>query len=198
MNEPVQIIPALTLLEDEGEITLRIGSQTWAATLGQELVKLVPSLGIGRKLILITPTDTKVFKFSAEKNDKKPPPPETFGRGHSEETAPKPASARIHQDFSAPMAPELVGEYEEELRRQANDEEQVRAQQKEMATEVAPIDTAEEEVATPRKRGRPSKAVQSLANAASCGRCGGGGALEGGGMCPVCQGAGAFVKYGRK
>ena len=198
MNEPVQLIPALTLLEDGGEFTLRVSEAKWAGELGRSIISLIGGLGIARKLLIITPTDTKVFKFSPA-----PAKAETQAGEQGDASTPRveapplKASQRISQDTSAPPSPELVGEYEEELRAQAAAEREIAAQQREMAQDALPPTEDEETVVEmPRKRGRPSKAAAALRAASPCGRCDGGGAIEGGGTCPVCMGKGSIAKWG--
>lgn len=199
MNEPIQLIPALTVLEDGGEFTVRIGEAKWAADLGRQIVTLIGSTGVARKLVIVTPSDTKVFKFDRSAGDAKP------ATQRAEIDVPLPPSPpslkpsqRISQDTAAPPAPELVGEFEEELARQQKAEAEIAAQQKELKADpqITP-ETEEGVVEIPKRRGRPSKVEATLKAATACGRCQGQGTLEGGGTCPVCRGAGSIAHYGR-
>src|SRR6202012_5993115 len=107
VSEPIQIIPALTILEDGGEFTVRVGDAKWAASLGRDIVKMIGDLGVATKLTIVTPSDVKQFKFDLPKKvvaqaaEKSYPPP-----------PPIRPSQRISQDSSAPPAVELVSEYE--------------------------------------------------------------------------------------
>lgn len=200
MTEPIQLIPSLTLLEDSGEFTVRIGGEKWAAELGRKLVSIIGEMGIARKLTILTPGDTKVFKFDS--------PVTKALTAFDEATKNIPVevmrdvlrpSQRISQDSAAPPAPEIVGELEEELRAQQLAEKEMEAANRLARADAGITDPVEENVVEmpTRKRGRPSKVEASLKTATSCGRCGGGGALEGGGTCPVCRGAGSIAHYGR-
>lgn len=198
MNEPIQLIPALTVLEDSGEFTVRIGEAKWAADLGRQIVTLIGSTGVARKLVIVTPSDTKVFKFDRQAGEVRP----TTQRTEIDVPAPSPPSLkpsqRISQDTAAPPAPELVGEFEEELERQRKAEAEIVAQQKELKSDpqITP-DDEEGVVEIPKRRGRPSKVEATLKAATACGRCQGQGSLEGGGTCPVCRGVGSIAHYGR-
>lgn len=204
MNEPIQLIPALTILEDSGEFTVRIGAEKWATDLGRQIVTLIGSTGVARKLLIITPTDTKVFRFDAAKApDRSSLVTETKREIASDDVSTvRPAtlrpSQRISQDTAAPPAPELVGEFEEELARQQKAEAEIAAQQKELKADPQITPEAEEGVVEiPKRRGRPSKVEATLKAATACGRCQGQGSLDGGGACPVCRGAGSIAHYGR-
>ena len=196
MTEPIQLIPALTILEDSGEFTVRIGEARWAADMGRQIVTLIGSTGVARKLVIITPSDTKVFKFAphAETGEA------TSATRHVTAASPAPLrpSQRISQDTAAPPAPELVGEFEEELARQQKAEAEIAVQQRELKADPQITPEAEEGVVEiPKRRGRPSKVEATLKAATFCGRCQGRGTLEGGGTCPVCRGAGSIAHYGR-
>lgn len=196
---PTQIIPQITLLEDDGDITIRVGEAKWASELGQAIIKMVTTMGVGKKVLIITPTDTRGFRLSPTVSA------DTVLRKQQEdaaaiaipgnEAAENPIQAlrpsqKISQDFTAPLSPELVAE----LKAQEEAERELEAQQRELSQDAAPVGEDEDEkVPAPRKRGRPK--ITELKPLQDCGRCGGAGALEGGGACPVCRGKGQLAKY---
>jgi hypothetical protein len=179
VSSPVQIVPTLTILEDEGEFTVRVGSQGNAAAIAQAVVPLLAGLG-ARKLLLITPMDTKVFKFD--------------GVTSKPESGANPApSRRIIADQGAPPTPdEADAEYERYRQQEAEAE---RIAQEQASTACADPGLPDQESAeTPVKRTK----ARVLPTQNLCGRCAGGGTLEGGGPCPVCKGSGKVAQWGRK
>lgn len=184
VSEPIQIIPTLTILEDDGEFTVRVGGQANAQRLAQAIIPIISSVG-ARKLLIITPTDTKVYKFDSPV---KVP--------HAGVTIPVPARRQIIQDQGAPPAPETVSEeYAQVLREEA---EAVKVQGELQAQSGADpnLGVEEESPAVPaRKRGRPALVSPSQN---PCGRCGGSGVLTEGGGCPVCKGTGRIAQWGRR
>lgn len=201
--EPVQLAPMLAVYEDDGEFTMRVADSALAKTVTPVVLKAIGEYSKARKLTLITPTDTKVFKFGGGVSQGILPPgsPATSGASTPEPRQPFPkASQRIIQDSSAPPAPELVEEefIDAENQRALDEAAQAEKLQQQMARENSrPVEfqPEPEEVQEPRPRKRTPR-PEPVPNAA-CGRCGGAGALDGGGTCPVCQGKGAISHYGR-
>lgn len=196
--EPIQIIPALTILNDDCDFTVRVGADSWASDLGRQIVSIIGGMNIAKKLTILTPNDTKVFKFNSnpggvEKGVERPraeaAPP----------IQPRRASERISQDSAAPPAPELVGEWAEELAAQQKAEAEVAAMERANKQDALPQQEEEQvEAPAPRKRGRSSKVAETIRSATACGRCQGAGVLDGGGQCPVCQGKGGIRKWGTR
>lgn len=189
MSEAVQIVPTLTILEDDGEFTVRVGNQANAAGLAQALVPVISKLGGARKLTLITPTDIKSFKFNGANGDA----PLTSSANN--QIPSKETSRRIFipDEGAPPSAEDATAEFEEFVK-QEREAERV-AREIEITNQANPRLSVEEETPTPVKRGRTAKA-QIEAAGASCGRCQGAGVLPGGGSCPVCRGKGVIAKWG--
>jgi hypothetical protein len=183
MSTPTQIVPTLTILEDEGEFTVRVGGQENAAGLAQAIVPLLAKLG-ARKLLIITPMDTKVYKFdsSAEARSQESPP--------AIDLTPK---KRVIADSGAPPTAEAADEEYARYQREEAEAERIAAEQ--AATSGTDPQLPEEEAA-PIARTKSKARVLPTQN--PCGRCQGGGTLEGGGVCPVCHGKGQISQWGRK
>lgn len=197
---PFQLSPLIAIYEDETDFTIRTSDSALAKLISPAVIKLLD--GRARKLTLITPTDTKVFKLasgaplapSAHSAPSAPAP------DHPGQTAPPPnvpapplpASARISQDLSAPPAPELADEHLAELARQ-REEEAAQAEQQQLNSQSP--DLPADSPSAPRKRSHERPKPAALPTA--CGRCLGSGALEGGGACPVCHGKGSVAHWGR-
>lgn len=182
---PVQIVPTLTILEDEGEFTVRVGSQANAASLAQSLVPVIAKLGGARKLTLITPTDIKSFKFGGEGR-----PPLS-----AEESGAKPASSPRRTVFADAGAPPTADQADEELA----EYERLEAQTLKDAAELKAVTGADPDLPqeeTPVKREKGKTRVMPTQN--PCGRCQGQGTLSGGSACPVCKGNGKIAQWGRK
>jgi hypothetical protein len=189
VSEAVQIVPTLTILEDEGEFTVRVGNQANAAGLAQALVPVISKLGGARKLTLITPTDIKSFKFNGV-NGNAPLTPAASALGVS----PSRPRSVIADQGAPPSAEDATAEFEEFVK-QEREAERV-AREIETTNQANPRLPVEEEAASARlKRGRLAKAQVEPAGA-SCGRCQGAGVLPGGGSCPVCRGKGVIAKWG--
>ena len=181
MSVPTQIVPTLTILEDEGEFTVRVGGQQNAQKIAQSIVPLLAGLG-ARKLLLITPMDTKVYKFDG--NQQAPDRPADTIR------TPR---TRVIADAGAPPTAEAAdAEY---ARYQAEEREAERLAQEQSAITGADPQLPAEESA-PITRAKSKSKVLPTQN--PCGRCQGGGTLEGGGTCPVCKGSGVIAQWGRK
>lgn len=184
MSSPTQLAPMIALYEDEGEYTLRVSDSVLAKSMSVAVLKTIGESTGARRLTLITPTDTKVFKFGAQPS------------GTSATIAPvavpiAPRSARPAQvaDPSAPPSPEMV-EYEAEMAQAAATQAAMDAENaKTVVFEPTP------ELKKPIKRER---AARPTGTPTSCGRCAGSGALPGGGTCPVCKGKGSVAKWGAR
>src|SRR5271170_7303314 len=104
----------LAVYEDDGEFTVRTSDSALAKSVTPQVIKAIGESVKARKLILITPTDTKVFKFggsghaagtaSTAATPAGPSQPET------RPSLPPKARERILQDSSAPPAPEILEE----------------------------------------------------------------------------------------
>jgi hypothetical protein len=187
VSAPIQIVPTLIILEDEGEFTVRVGGQTNAAQIAQAVVPLLAGLG-ARKLLLITPLETKVFKFDSVKMAMTGA--EAIAEKLRAEQAERP---RIVRDQGAPpTAEEADAEY---ARYQAEEREAERVAQEQASTAAAdPQLPTEEESPQPLKRSK----ARVLPTQNICGRCGGAGTLDAGAVCPVCKGGGKIAQWGRK
>lgn len=194
--EPVQLAPMLAVYEDDGEFTMRVADSALAKTVTPVVLKAIGESAKARKLTLITPTDTKVFKFGGG------PAPPVQQLPTTVASPPPKARERIVQDSSAPPAPEIVEEefIDAENQRALDEAAEAERLQQQMTRENSrqvdfqqPVEDEVQEAPRTRKR---TPRPEPVANAA-CGRCGGQGALEGGGTCPVCQGRGAIAHYGR-
>lgn len=215
MNEPIQLSPSLAIYDDDGELTIRTSDQGQWKLITPQVLKAIGDSLHPRKVTLVTPTDTKVFKFGQNgkeagngrlHNDSAT---KDTGRGNEagssatstssgedsgrrpQEPLPRP-SARIQQDHSAPPAPEIVAdaqdEFEQELRRQQLEQVEIEKAQRE--------DQASAPDAQPRVKSRERPQPEARTETA-CGRCYGQGKLDGGGICPVCRGKGSIAKWGR-
>ncbi len=179
MSAPIQIVPTLTLLEDDGEFTVRVGGQENAAGLAQAIVPLLAKLG-ARKLLLITPMDTKVFKFDSPSS------------GNGVASAAPPVRKVIADQGAPPTAEAADAEYE---RYQAEEQETERVAEEQARVAGDDPNLPAEELSEPIVRERKKARVLPTQN--PCGRCAGAGALEGGGPCPVCKGTGKIAQWGR-
>ena len=177
MSVPTQIVPTLTILEDEGEFTVRVGGQDNAAGLAQAIVPLLAKLG-AKKLLIITPMDTKVYKFDAQA-----PKPQESGV----QSAP---SRRVIADAGAPPTAEAADEEYQRYQREEAEAERLAAEQ----AATAGADPGIESEPVTRKNTR----ARVLPTQNPCGRCQGAGTLDGGGACPVCHGKGQIAQWGRK
>lgn len=221
VSAPVQLAPLLSLYADEGDFTLRLDGSPLAQKVGPEIIRLLSGNG-GRRLTILTPTDTKIFKLNGATHASFPsaPAPSATSPIDSEvedssipeptdQTHPRPrvpAKTRIQQDMSAPPSPELAEEEAEEIQRIRAEEREAERLRKEMEAanradpNLPPLPTEEEEEAAqaPRVRRRASRPEPSTAAETPCGRCFGAGQLDGGGACPVCHGKGSHQLYGRR
>lgn len=177
MSDPVQLAPMLSIYEDDGEITMRTSDSPISKQVSAKVISLIQEMAKPRKVTLITPTDTKVFKFA-------PAAQTTQSEPSAPPTPPIRARERIVQDESAPPAPEIADEFEKELQEQEKAEAEIK---EEANVEEMPVRKRA------KQRPEPSSELQS-----TCGRCFGTGALEGGGACPVCRGKGSIAHYGRR
>jgi len=177
---PIQLAPMLAVYEDDGEFTLRVSDSSLAKSVSANVIKAIGETAGARKLILVTPTDTKVFKFG----DKKP-------SIDNKVVQMEPKKVPVHQiqDPSAPPSPEI-----EEYEREAAEATQLQRElEKDNATPVEfPKDDEPVEQVAPKTRKRTPR-PQNLPT--GCGRCGGQGIIAGGGTCPVCRGQGAVSHY---
>ena len=194
MSEIEAVAPILTVIEDDGEYIVR-ASKDSGKKMGQSVLGMLAG---AKKVTFISDSDVKVFKA---KNGTKPVPKPEVPDVQEEfektiEDAPKPPSKRIMQDSAAPPSPELVGEYEAELKRQQQETEALRQQEKFNKQDIE-VPQPEEAPEPTRKRRERTLAVGGT----SCGRCGGQGSIVGdsgfAGTCPVCQGKGEIKSWGR-
>ena len=203
MNDPIQIIPLLSVFADDGEFTLRVDGSELAKLLTPQITSAIGQVSKARKLTLLTPTDTKIFKFTPPQNGSTPnaapaenPPPERT----PDPPPPIKARDRVIQDQSAPPAPEVaseaINEYEMQLIEQQKAEREMREAQRENSKTVEFPAPAEEEPA-PSARKRVAKERPQPTSVTACGRCQGRGSIGGGGACPVCRGQGAISHFGR-
>lgn len=183
MSEPVQLAPMLAVYEDDGEFTVRVSDSPLAKSVSPQVIKAIGEATGARKLTLVTPTDTKVFKFGAKVSS--PRTPSVI----AQPATPEPAKSPPQQvaDPSAPPSAEMA-EYEAEMAQAAATQRAIEAEN----NKVVEFKTEEQEPKprkrTPRPTGTPS----------SCGRCSGTGAIDGGGTCPVCRGQGSVAKWGTR
>jgi hypothetical protein len=186
MSNPTQLAPMIALYEDEGDFTLRVSDSTLAKSTSVALLKEIGAAHGARKLTLITPTDTKVFKFTAGAVNGTSPAPSPAATAAP--TAARPIPPAQAQDQSAPPSPELV-EYEAEIAEATR----VQAEIDRENGKAVKFDEPTPEPAPARKRER---APRPAGTPTSCGRCSGAGTIQGGGTCPVCKGAGSVAKWG--
>ena len=202
MSEIEQIKPALSVILDADSHDAVV--QSIGPVAKQMLSAILPLLSSSPRVTVISDGDMKVFRNKNGAPGKSVPlPPPTPPSEPAQETPaspfPKSARERIQQDSAAPPAPELADEYMEELRKQQQEESQLREQQKFNSQDALP---QEEEPSEPAPSVRRRK-ERNLAIANSvCGRCGGGGQVMGEagfeGMCPVCSGSGQAKSWGRR
>lgn len=190
MSEPTQLVPTLTIIEDAGEFTVRVGAQDNAKQIAQKVVPLLAGLG-ATKLLLITPFDTKVYKFDSP-NGKVPY--EGKAAAGVVGASGSPQHRRVISDEGAPPSAEDATLDFEKFVAEEREAERVR-QEMERTVRADPGLPAEEEAPAPVKRGRAPKEQIEPAGAA-CGRCQGAGTIAGGGACPVCRGKGVIAKWG--
>lgn len=199
--EGIESVPAiLQVIEDDGEFVVR-ASKELGGKLAQGVLK---SLTGARKVTYISDNDVKVFR--APKNAK-PTPPVAEPQLHDvfdvqaefEKTIeqPEPKKPKIIQDGSAPPSPELVEDYEAEIKRQQAEASALKNQERFNQQDAVQDPPPEEEQPTVRKRRERNLDVAG----SPCGRCGGGGQIVGdsgfSGVCPVCQGQGQIKSWGR-
>lgn len=184
---PVQLAPMLAVYEDEGEFTLRISDSPLAKIVSPQVIKAIGESVKARKLTLITPTDTKVFKFDAREVADAP----NSDTPRSEVARQQPSQRQI-PDTSAPPSAEAAAEY---LHAAELEEGQRFAREQERLNSTDAVDVVGEAEPAPRTRKRTPR-PQSIPTA--CGRCHGQGVIEGGGGCPVCQGKGSISHYGKR
>lgn len=190
MSEAVQIAPFVSAFSDDGEFTLRVDDSPLAKAIAPMLIKAIGEQERARKLTLLTPTDTKIFKFGVQNgkaiSSNAPTQVET--------TPPKEAETEpefiLEQDDNAPPSPELVAldQEQQEAARAAREMERLNR-----ASSVMEIP----EATTSRRVQRP-KADAPVKPASPCGRCEGTGQVVGGGSCPVCRGKGSITHFGRR
>lgn len=192
MNDPVQIAPLLSVFSDDGEFTLRVDGSELSKLLTPQITAAIGQTSKARKLTLLTPTDTKIFKF----NGNQAPLPGPAIPSTDRVTITTPPKPSIVQDFSAPPSPEIAAEAVDEFDRTIA-EQQKAEQEMRQAERFAKADPGleQEEVPAPRKR---AKERPTPLSSTTCGRCSGAGVLDGGGTCPVCQGQRAIPHYGRR
>ena len=195
MSDIEAVAPILTVIEDDGEYIVR-ASKDAGKRMGQSVLGLLAG---ARKVTYISDNDVKVFKAKANGSTPKPSPEVPDVQEEFEKTieeSPKPPSKRIMQDSAAPPSPELVGEYEAELKRQQQEAEALRQQEKFNKQDIE-VPQPEEVPEPTRKRRERNLAV----GGSPCGRCGGSGEIVGdagfAGSCPVCQGKGEIKAWGR-
>ena len=210
MTAPIQLTPTLAIFEDDGEFTVRVNDSPLAKSLTPALLKAIGDATDARKLTLLTPTDTKIFRLNGPDRGKtesaSSPSPKTESRGLQSDAAPKESIPnplrRISQDQSAPPAPELAEEAIDEYDRAMEEARKAEEEQREMERlnrqnvdlpEPEPDAAPDRPAPRKRDRSRPAPAPTS-----TCGRCGGAGMLGGGGACPVCQGRGQIAKWGSR
>lgn len=184
MSEAVQIVPFISAFSDDGEFTLRVDDSSLAKIIAPVLIKAIGDQERARKLTLLTPTDTKIFKFEGKHKPETP-----------EEIPPqRPIRHVIEQDDAAPPSPELVALDEEQ-------QEAIRVQREidRVNNQVVQM-PAPEEPSTGRKRvPRPTGDDAKGKNPpVPCGGCSGAGTRPGGGACPVCRGTGQIAHFGRR
>jgi hypothetical protein len=184
MNAPQQLEAVLAIFEDDGDFTVRVGPQVNAKSISQAVVPLIASLG-AKKLLLITPLETKVFKF----NGAPAAPPVRSAE-------PVPRQTRIVQDGGAPpSAEDAAAEFEEYVRKEEEAERVLR--EMDAASKADPQLTTEEDAPAQKPVRRSNKTPEAqVDNTSACGRCQGHGAIAGGGTCPVCRGKGVIGKWG--
>lgn len=194
MSDPVQLAPTLAIFEDDGDFTVRVNESPLAKSLTPALLKAIGELTKAKKLTLLTPTDTKIFKLNgnvqstaAQPSPSEDVPPQT----------PPSRVRRISQDQSAPPAPEVaeeaIDEYDQALAEAKKAEQEIAHMERSNRQQVDfPEPEPEPEQTKVRKRDRARP--EPVANSA-CGRCGGTGDI-GGGACPVCRGRGQIAKWG--
>lgn len=188
MSEPIQLAPMLAVYEDDGEFTVRVSDSPLAKSVSPQVIKAIGEATGARKLTLITPTDTKVFKFGKKESlnsaqEIRNPQRQQNSPAHEVE----PPATRQIPDPSAPPSPEMA-EYNREMAEAAavaRQMEQENGKAVDFKTPEAPVEKQTRK-RTPRPAGTPT----------SCGRCSGAGTINGGGTCPVCRGTGQIAKWG--
>jgi hypothetical protein len=162
----------LAVYEDDGEFTVRLSDSPMAKAWSPQVIQSIGATAGARKLTLITPTDTKVFKF---------------GNGHKTVPEPRKAMPVEIPDPAAPPSAEMA-EYEAQL-------EAEELQRKIDAENRTPIEFPKVEEP---ERVRRKRAARPPGTPSACGRCSGSGTLAAGGSCPVCHGKGSIVKWGAR
>lgn len=198
-NEPVQITALLSVFADDGEFTLRVDGSELAKILTPQVTRMIGESATARKLTLLTPTDTKIFKFTPPAGVNDPPAPQLPTEVIHAVPNPAPrARERVIQDFSAPPAPEVaaedIDEFDQTLKDQQKAEQEMRLAEKMVKSDPQlPV----EESPVPAVRKRTAKERPTPTTVAACGRCTGQGVIDGGGACPVCRGQGSIPHFGR-
>jgi hypothetical protein len=187
MSEAVQIAPLLSLFSDDGEFTLRVDDSPLAKVIAPSVIKAIGEQERARKLTLLTPTDTKIFKFDG-KHKARPQEPVEVPEHPQRPVRP----LIIEQDDSAPPSPELVA-------LDAEQQEAIRAQREIERLNGSVVQMpSQEEPTTSRRVKRPTGDEKGKNPPAPCGGCQGAGTRPGGGACPVCRGTGQIAHFGRR
>jgi hypothetical protein len=196
MNDPVQLAPLLAIYEDEGEYTLRVSDSSLAKQLSSTITRSIGENGGARKLVLITPTDTKVFKFGPKNPSAKiqSEPYESKVGQMSQRDMIRPEPPPQIADASAPPSPELAA-YEAEIAESDRLQREIDRENRK-SVDLPVSEEPAEDASAPKTRKRTPR-PQSNTIPTACGRCQGHGAIEGGGGCPVCRGSGSVSHYGR-
>ena len=190
MNAPQQLSPTLVLIEDEGDWTVRVGDQANAKQVSQAVVPILATLG-AKKLLLITPFDTKVFKFDTPGNGKAP----ASAGGRTPAMPEAPRKPVVYQDEGAPPSPEDATTDFERFIEEERVAEAKRLEMERLNTADPNLPVVEEMPANVVKRAKAPK-DQITPAGSSCGRCQGEGTLLGGATCTVCRGKGKIAKWG--
>lgn len=190
MSDPVQVIPFLSAFSDDGEFTVRVDDSPLAKVIAPAIIKVIGQENGARKLTLLTPSDTKIFKFGngSSKSIASPGPEPLLSPARPT----GPARPVIEQDLSTPPSPETA-EYDAEMREAMRLQREIEKQNSEEVQFPETEETPSDKPPVRRKRSpRPESAPSS-----TCGRCAGEGKLLGGGTCPVCRGRGSVAHFGR-
>lgn len=196
-----QLPPVLTLHRQGATFILRIVDSDFTQV-GQAIAKSVAEEGADA-LVIVTPTDTRMFSFDSTQHDHVNP-----NRVTHDAVGP-------HEEIVAEVTDEgdlvsYAAEDEDEEEEIDPQEEAIRLAQSEEAEEAEAIGEAIE-VEDPDVQPAPGMKVvrrpkRTQTPNSSCGRCGGAGKvktlMENGkaaeGVCPVCQGQGFIRSYGNR
>jgi hypothetical protein len=188
MSAPVQIPPTIAMYEDEGDWTVRVGAQDNAKQIAQAVVPLLAGLG-ARKLFLITPFDTKVYKFDS--------PNGKASHVSASSDTPRTRKTVIADEGAPPTAEDAASDFERFVEEEAAAEKVRQEMERTAAADPHLPVEQEEEAPTKRGPGRPRKTEENIQpSGTACGRCQGEGTIAGGGACPVCRGKGVIAKWG--